>query len=87
MVHAKLKNRLDYKWIVGYTKPPKKLSQLRNKTTTAINKKQVFIGTSDEEASACWVKPSDINRTTGAWGSHKQWAYDYNTYLYFKTED
>lgn len=67
-----------------YLKLPKKLSHLSKKARSAISNQQVFLGMSTDEAIASWGRPSDINRTAGAWGVHEQWVYGDNTYIYFK---
>ena len=67
-----------------YVKLPKKLTRKSKKAGYAINNGQIFLGMSSDEAIASRGRPADINRTTGAWGTHEQWVYRGNTYLYFK---
>ena len=31
-----------------------------------------------------WGEPDNINRTTGSWGVHEQWCYDWGGYLYIE---
>lgn len=40
--------------------------------------------TGDEVLASSWGKPRDVNRTTYSWGTHEQWVYGGNNYLYFK---
>jgi DNA-binding transcriptional MerR regulator len=45
----------------------------------------VKIGMTAADARICgWGNPSDINRTTGSWGTHEQWVYGTRNYLYFE---
>lgn len=49
-----------------------------------ILQKKVKIGMTSEMCVEAWGKPNDINRTTGSWGTHEQWVYDNDCYLYFE---
>ena len=40
--------------------------------------------TKDEVENSKWGKPRDINKTTYSWGTHEQWCYYGNKYIYFK---
>ncbi len=53
-------------------------------TARAILKKQVHIGMTTEECKASWGRPTRINRTSNAYGTHEQWCYGYSNYLYFE---
>lgn len=47
-------------------------------------KKEPQIGmTKDEVIDSTWGKPNDINKTTTKYGTHEQWVYSGNRYLYF----
>lgn len=39
--------------------------------------------TKDEALNSSWGQPKDINKTTTKNGTHEQWVYDNNRYLYF----
>lgn len=39
--------------------------------------------TAEEVRNSSWGKPSDINKTTTAYGVHEQWVYSGNRYIYF----
>lgn len=45
---------------------------------------KVRIGFTAEMCRNSWGKPSDINRTTTAYGVHEQWVYEHGNYLYFE---
>lgn len=45
---------------------------------------KVRIGFTAEMCRNAWGRPSDINRTTTAYGVHEQWVYDSGNYLYFE---
>lgn len=40
--------------------------------------------TKDEVLASNWGKPKSINKTTGSYGTHEQWVYGGNNYLYFE---
>lgn len=42
---------------------------------TAIAKRQVFVGMTDEEIIRAWGKPDKINRSISALNVHEQWIY------------
>ena len=44
---------------------------------------KVRIGMSKEQCRDAWGNPSDINKTTNAYGTHEQWVYPGGNYLYF----
>ena len=44
---------------------------------------KVQIGMTAEMCRESWGLPDDINRSTGTWGVHEQWCYDWGGYLYF----
>lgn len=48
-----------------------------------IKKGIVKIGMTKQEARLSWGEPSDINKTSGSWGTHEQWVYS-GSYLYFE---
>lgn len=48
-----------------------------------IADKKVAVGMTKEMCIAAWGKPSDINKTTTAYGVREQWVYNLKTYLYF----
>lgn len=51
-------------------------------------KKEPKIGmTKDEAIDSTWGKPSDINKTTTKYGTHEQWVYSGNRYLYFEGDE
>jgi len=44
----------------------------------------VRIGMTQEQVrQSSWGNPKNINRTTGSYGTHEQWVYGGNNYLYF----
>lgn len=45
---------------------------------------KVEIGMNAQMCTDAWGKPRDINRTTGAYGTHEQWVYNLKSYLYFE---
>jgi len=40
--------------------------------------------TQQDVLDSSWGKPNDINRTIGGYGTHEQWCYGGNNYLYFE---
>lgn len=45
----------------------------------------VYIGMTKQQVLASnWGRPSDVNRTTGSFGTHEQWVYGGSNYLYFE---
>lgn len=40
--------------------------------------------TADEVLQSTWGEPSDINKTTYAWGTKEQWCYPEYKYIYFE---
>lgn len=49
-----------------------------------IEKDEPKIGmTKDEALKSTWGNPKDINKTTTQYGTHEQWVYGGNRYLYF----
>lgn len=53
------------------------------KIVAEIKNKKVSMGMTEKQVLASWGRPSDINRTAGAWGVHEQWVYS-GSYLYFE---
>jgi hypothetical protein len=51
-----------------------------------IAERKVQIGMTEDQATAAWGRPDDINRSVGKWGVHEQWVYgEYGRcYLYFE---
>ena len=44
---------------------------------------KIKIGMSKAMCKASWGEPSNINTSTGSWGTHEQWVYG-NSYVYFE---
>lgn len=58
---------------------------IKKEIETQTIKKEPQIGmTRDEAIDSTWGKPSDINKTTTKYGTHEQWVYGGNRYLYFE---
>ncbi len=49
-----------------------------------ILQQKVRIGMTSAMCIESWGRPSDINKTIGAWGVHEQWVYGLSSYLYFE---
>lgn len=45
---------------------------------------KVRIGMTAEMCREAWGVPDDINRSSGSWGVHEQWCYDWGGYLYME---
>lgn len=45
---------------------------------------KVRIGMTAEMCREAWGIPNDINRSSGSWGVHEQWCYDWGGYLYME---
>jgi hypothetical protein len=45
---------------------------------------EVFLGMSAAQAKASWGEPKDVNQTLGSWGTHEQWVYEEENYLYLE---
>ena len=39
---------------------------------------------SKQAAKESWGEPDDINTKTGSYGTHEQWVYGNESYLYFE---
>lgn len=55
-----------------------------NKVWKAIFNGKVYRGMSKLQAQLSWGEPESINRTSGSYGTHEQWVYGGNNYLYFE---
>jgi hypothetical protein len=51
-----------------------------------IERGQLMLGMSPEQARASWGIPSHINRTAGGFGVHEQWVYGASTFVYFEND-
>lgn len=57
----------------------------RSKQLSHLKNKGVTLGMSAEEVRASsWGRPKSVNTTTGAYGTHEQWVYGGQNYLYFE---
>lgn len=45
---------------------------------------KVKLGFTKAMCEEAWGKPSDINKSSGSWGTSEQWVYGNGNYLYFK---
>lgn len=45
---------------------------------------QFWIGMNEEMALFSLGKPLDVNRTVGSWGTHEQWVFNNNLFIYFE---
>jgi len=55
-----------------------------NKVWKAIFNGKVYRGMSKLQAQLSWGEPESVNRTSGSYGTHEQWVYGGNNYLYFE---
>lgn len=55
-----------------------------NSNADLITSGKVKIGMSKQAAKESWGEPDDINTTTGSYGTHEQWVYGNESYLYFE---
>lgn len=63
----------------------KKMIRLYGKTNgNLIIDGKVKLGFSKKMCEEAWGIPSDINKSTGSWGTHEQWVYGSGSYLYFE---
>lgn len=67
---------------VFYLKNPEK--SFSKKALKAIKESRIYIGMIDREVLASWGPPQNVNRTVGRWGTHEQWVYPENTYVYIE---
>jgi hypothetical protein len=59
----------------------------RKKAAAEFSARSKFVSIGMTEAQVRktqWGKPQHINSSTGRWGSHDQWVYAGNQYLYFE---
>lgn len=65
-----------------------KLAQTISKFSTedqySILHHKIHIGMTTEEVRLSWGRPTNINRTTYAWGTHEQWCYGLSSFVYFE---
>ncbi|MDP3636478.1 MAG: hypothetical protein U0989_08245 [Azonexus sp.] len=63
----------------------KQLKILKHREAAERRSRGVNIGMSPEEVKASsWGRPKSINTTTGVYGTHEQWVYGGQNYLYFE---
>lgn len=63
----------------------KHLKTLRQREAAERRSRGVILGMSPEEVRASsWGRPKSVNTTTGAYGTHEQWVYGGQNYLYFE---
>ena len=91
VIQEKLQTEQDKKNKIDYAEKQKqrriKLIEKYGETDgELIFKGKVRIGMSKEMCIEAWGKPSQINRTTNAYGTHEQWVYNLKSYLYFDSD-
>ena len=60
-------------------------SKLDAEANKAAKQKGVRVGMTREQVMAsAWGKPQQINTTTASYGTHEQWVYPGQNYLYFE---
>ncbi|MCU1273779.1 MAG: hypothetical protein JWO48_1210 [Bryobacterales bacterium] len=55
-------------------------------TCQTINRRQVHVGMTPEQARLGWGKPEKINVTSFGRVQHEQWVYSMSSYLYFDND-
>lgn len=65
-----------------YLKNPEK--SFTKKALKAIKEGKIFLGMNGRDVLASWGLPQNVNRTVGKWGTHEQWVYPENIYVYIK---
>jgi hypothetical protein len=55
-------------------------------TCQTINRRQVHVGMTPEQARLGWGKPEKINVTSFGRVQHEQWVYSISSYLYFDND-
>jgi len=77
---AQLKETIKNEYPEFEAKKAKQEAELKAKAKT----EGVSIGMSQEQVrNSNWGNPKSVNRTTGSYGTHEQWVYGGNNYLYF----
>lgn len=62
----------------------KRLTQLYGASNAkTIMEGKVRVGFTKSMCREAWGNPDDINRTITSWGTHEQWVYGHESYLYF----
>lgn len=67
---------------IFYLKDPEK--SFSKKAIKAIKARKIYMGMADRDVRASWGPPKKVNRTVGNWGTHEQWVYSENTYIYIE---
>ena len=76
----------DYEQVI-LAKNKRKANLIRKYGTAIANliiQGKVRIGMTKQMCLESWGKPDDINTTTGSYGTHEQWVYGNENYLYFE---
>lgn len=47
-----------------------------------IDSKSIQMGMREEALICSWGRPSDVNKSVGSWGEHKQYVYGGGSYVY-----
>ena len=67
---------------IFYLKAPEK--SFSKKALKAIKEGRIYIGMTDRNVLVSWGPPKKVNRTVGKWGTHEQWVYSENTFVYIE---
>ena len=80
MFHVYIVRKPDDKYIVRLVNSV--VSSTGIKTSCTLDESK--IGMTAEMCREAWGTPDDINRSSGSWGVHEQWCYDWGGYLYME---
>ncbi|MHB8058418.1 MAG: hypothetical protein ACYDHC_11060 [Desulfuromonadaceae bacterium] len=67
---------------IFYLKNPEK--SFSKKALKAIKSSKIYMGMTARDVRVSWGPPKKVNRTVGNWGTHEQWVYSENTYIYIE---
>ncbi|WP_270611444.1 hypothetical protein [Bacteroides intestinalis] len=70
--------------VFSFSNPRVKYKNIPSSTWNLIIGGKVKIGMTKEHCQLSWGNPEKVNVTTGSFGTHEQWVYNGNSYLYFE---
>ena len=65
-------------------KAEKLIKQYGKTNANLIMNKDIKLGFTKQMVIEAYGQPYDINKTVGTYGTHEQWIYKYDIYLYFE---
>lgn len=70
--------------VFSFSNPKMKYKNIPSSTWNLIIGGKVRVGMTKEQCRLSWGNPENVNVTTGSFGTHEQWVYYGDRYLYFE---